>query len=392
MYLKLNMQEMNCLKKIQVQPKLIPILLAAALLAVGLFGLAHLGLFSLGHKSGGVFSQGPVRVTVTPVGRITKAGEIVLPGTIQSREAVIISAEISGRISQVQVTSGQTVNTGQTLVHIEGTKDSNQSQAAPAVAATYDAEAAQQAQARVDALAKEYERYEKLYQMGGIARRQLEDTAARLQAAREALSNAPSNTQSSLASRQPNSATLIAPSGGVVTELVAAAGKTVQAGQQLMVLDNGGAVRVVIHLEQKDLYFVKAGTPAEITLDSTPGQNLQGQVEAVYPEPGTGAQTFLTHIQVGNTDNLLKQGVPIKVHLKTNQSVTVAALPANIVRQDQGGSYVYLAVDGKAVRQPVTTGTAVGDWVELTSPLPEQASIISSNLDNLQEGTPVVIQ
>ncbi len=370
----------------QLQTRIIPAILITALLAAVLWGVARSGRVPAAQT----VPRAPVSVTVLPVSVINKAEEIVLPGSVQSREAAVISAPIAGRVSAVNVTEGQTVKAGQALVHIEGVVSAASE---PTAAAPAQNEADnRQAQANYDKLVQEYDRYQKLYQIGAIARRQLEDTAARLQAAKAALAGAPDpGSGSSTALRQPGFADLIAPSDGKVTGLSVAVDKTVQAGQQLLVLDNGGDMRIVVHLAQKDLYLVHAGSPAEIVVSGST-QVPTGQVEAIYPEVGSTSNLFLTYIRADNLSGLLQSDTTVSVHLKTGQTVTAPAVPVTAVFKDQGGTYLYLAVNGQAVRQQVALGVISGDQVEITSSLPEQALVITSGVSSLSDGDAVTLQ
>ncbi|WP_169717800.1 Multidrug resistance protein MdtA [Sporomusa silvacetica DSM 10669] len=379
------------MNKIIIPAKFIPAILITVVLIAGLLGVRYFGLFSYGHV---VPQQGPATVTTAPVSIINKEVAIILPGSVQSRQAVIISAEISGHLSDVNVTEGQLVQAGQLLAHIEGSAASAGIETATnPIPASQNEGSRQQAQTNYDNLAKEYDRYNKLYQVGGIARRQFEDVSARLQAAREALSSTQdtASPNSSSSTRQPSSANLTAPISGKVTGLAAASGKTVQTGQQLMVLDTGGDVRVVVHLEQKDLYLVSSGTLAEIVVNDSAPQSLTGQVEAIYPAVGTDTPLFIAHIRVENTNGLLKAELPVQVHLKTGNSVPVRAVPLSAVFQDQELNYLYLAIDGKAVRQQVDVGATINDFVEITSSLPEQALIITSGINNLKDGDVIAL-
>ncbi|WP_371381379.1 efflux RND transporter periplasmic adaptor subunit [Sporomusa aerivorans] len=372
--------------------KFVPAILIIAVLAVVLWGVVRTSHFPAGQG----LSQPSAGVTVAPVSRLSKPLEIILAGSIQSRQAVSISAPLAGRVSAVSITEGQMVNAGQSLLHIEGTPGAANAGAADNLAVQSNGETTRQAQMSYDNLVKEYERYQKLYQIGAIARRQLEETGARLQAAKDALNAAPDSfpAGSGNAARQPSSATLIAPSSGKITGLAAADGTTVQAGQQLMVLDNGGEVRAVVHLEQKDLYLIQAGTPAEIVPDSPSGQTpVAGQVEAIYPEVGTSSNNlFLTHIRTDNATGLLKPETPVTVHIKTSQMITVPAVPQAAILEEQGNKYLYLAVNNQAIRQQVTVGAAIGDFVEITSALPEEALIIITGTENLKDGSTIALQ
>ncbi|MBP2634437.1 MAG: efflux transporter, family, subunit [Firmicutes bacterium] len=365
------------MNKIPVPAKYLPAVVLAVVLAAVLLGISYIGTSS----STNMLSRGSVSVTTAPISMINKPLEITLPGSVQSRQAVIISAEIPGCISELNAKEGELVKAGQQLVHIDGAGEQVIVDAPAGTSVSPNADA----QANYDKLAREYERYQKLYQVGGIARKQFEEMTARLQAARDALQIG-SVPGSSSQSQQAGSANLTAPISGKVTGLSATVGQTVQPGQQLMVLDTGGDVRGVVHLEQKDLYLIQAGTPVEIFLENSGQQSIPGQVEAIYPEAGTGTPSFLAHIRIDNANGLLTPGMAVTAHLKTGQSTPVRAVPNSAIIQDQENTYLYLVIDDKIVKQQVTVGAIIGAATEITSALPEQAIVIISGMQNLKEG------
>ena len=364
------------MNKIPVPAKYLPAILLAVVLIVGLLGISYFGTFS-----STTMTRSPVSVTTTPISMISKPVEIVLSGSIQSRQAVIISAEIPGRISELNAKEGELVKAGQQLVHIDGSGEQVVVDAPASTSAVQNSDL----QANYDKLAREYERYQKLYQVGGIARKQFEEMTARLQAAREALQTGSAPGSSSQA-QQTGAANLTAPISGKVTGLSAAIGKTVQPGQQLMIIDTGGDVRAIVHLEQKDLYLIQAGTPVEIIVEDSGKHSLTGQVEAIYPEAGSSTPLFFGHIRVDNSNGLLKPGMPITAHIKTDQSTPVRAIPSSAILQEQENTYIYLVIDGKIVKQQVTVGVIIGDLIEIIDNLPEQTIVIASGMQNVKEG------
>lgn len=370
------------MKNIKPQYRTAAAILAGAVLAAALFGVARFGPFQLR-----VASQPTGAVTAAPVSIIDKDVQVTLPGTVEDRKASVIAAQISGRVSEVYVSEGQQVQAGQPLASIDGMIP------AGGELTKYGEDGLRLAQSSYDNSQQEYSRYQKLYAQGAIARRQLEASAARLQAAQEALSAAQGNRQTVSTDKggQPGRVNLAAPAGGTVTGLTAVTGLAVQTGQQLMVLQNQGEVRVVVHLEQKDLYLVRPGTPAEIIPTQSPGQGLAGRVESIYPEVAASRPTFRTLIQIDSASDFLKPGMAVNVRLITDQEATVRAVPATAVLQEQGVSYLYLAVDGKAVRQQVTTGPAFDDFIEITSELPDGALVITS-AGGLKDGAAVTVK
>lgn len=363
------------MKKLPLKSPATAILLAAVILA------ALLATGRLGPSSFIAMPRGPAKVTVAPVSLMDKETSLALAGAVEDRKATVITAQIGGRISEVYVGEGQAVKAGQPLAKIEGT---GETAAAPVAQASPAG-----SQAAYENALKDYNRYQKLYEQGAVARRQLEAAAARLQAARDALTAAPAG-----GSAGPGGpAELTALQAGMVTGLTAAVGKTVQTGQQLMVLQqNAGEVRVVSHLAQKDLYLVRPGTPAKVSVAGAPDRTFTGRVEGIYPEAGVSPPTFRVHIQVEGAAGLLKPGMAAAVSLGTGQGAIVRAVPASAIVREQGQSYLFLAIDGKAVRQQVTTGAVSGDYIEITSDLSLGTLVVTGGGAGLKDGDPLELQ
>ncbi len=364
------------------------------IVAVLLGARAHYGLTPFNRLIGHTALHPAVTVTVAPITKTDKIVQLMFRGTVEGRKASAVTAGTSGRISEIYVTEGQPVKKGQPLMSIQQLALANGHSAvtddSPASPTGNDNP---EAQANYDHILQQYNRYQKLYEQGAIARRQLEDTAARLKIAQEALAGTPAAMQTATADASPQqdsvAVPLVASTDGIVTGLASAAGTTVQAGQQLMLLESGNEIQAGVQLQQKDLYFVRSGTPAEITADNVSDKILAGQVESIYPG---GNQLFRTQLKIDNTSGILKPGMAVTIRINTGKSALVATVPATAVFEEQGLSYLYLAVNGKAVRQQVSIGETLGDALEITSPLPEQALIVTSQVNDLQDGDPLTIQ
>lgn len=382
------------MKKIFLQYRT-PIGIAAILLLVALIVAARYGILPLGRWTAHIVPHNAVNVTAIPIGIINKSVPIVRTGAIQNPTSVPITAGASGHVSEVYVSDGQTVKTGQPLVKILGSSEPSTSGGTAAQTTPNDVPNPNpQSQTSYDNALKDYNRLQKLYEQGAIPRRQVDNAAARLQALQESSTStpdavAPSNSTTAIPNGS-GSTIINAPISGIVKGLAAAPENGVQLGQQLMVLDSGG-VQAVIDIEQADLYLVPLGTPATIEVS---GQALLGQVVSIYPELGiNNIPTFHSHIKVTNdTAGLLKPGMSVNVRIDTGKSAAVLVVPSTAVFKDyQGLNYIYLADNGKAIRQQINIGEPFDDFIEITATLPEQAMVITSNINDLNDGDAIVV-
>lgn len=324
-------------------------------------------------------SRMPVKLTAVPIGTINKPIFISRTGFIESSTPFRINAEFSGRLSELYVTEGQSVKAGQALLKLQVSSD---------LALSQIAGVSQQAQANYDNALKEVNRFQKLYEIGGIPRRQLDAATAQLQAAKANLTN----TQNNMPPAGANGAvTINAPIEGIVTGLATASGTTVQAGQLLLSLGSGQSVEFVVQLEQNDLYLVHLGTTATLEIAQ---QTIVGQVNRIYPKvEANNTPAFLAHIKLShNPIGLLKLGMAGTVRIDTGKLAIVPAIPTvSVFQDDQNRNYIYLAIDGKAVRQQITIGETRGDFTEITSVLPLQSLVITSNMNDIKDGEAISV-
>jgi RND family efflux transporter MFP subunit len=323
----------------------------------------------------------PVNVTVAPINMVNKPLRVERTGTAVYAARVPVYSEGAGQVTDVYVTSGQAVKAGQPLVKLEIT--GGEAAAAPG-AQTSEGSASK---AIYENALKEYNRYQKLYEIGGIARKQLDASAARLQEAQAGLeqgAQAPGAVVN-------GPVTIQAPIDGTITGSVIAAGSAISSGQELLALGSGQEVEVVLPLEQSELYFVQLGSPAVIKVGS---EQLAGQVSSIYPEvKDKQVAAFMAQIKLLQPPgNGLTPGAAATVSIATGQETAVAAVPAQALLRDAEGNYsVFLAAEGKAVSQQVTLGEGMGELVEITTALPLESKVIISNVDHLKNGDSITV-
>ena len=358
-----------------------------------LFGAAvHYGLIPLSNWATRITPNKTISAKVTSLATTNKPVQILRTGVIESPKSAPVQAEFSGTITQVYVTEGQVVKADQPLVQITRFGTSSGSTADLPLSSSSSV-ISPQSQINYENALRDYNRFQKLYEQGAIAKRQLDTAEIRLQAATDLLAtSAPSQPIANngyQSSTTPITLTALTP--GTVSGLSAMVGKTVAVGQQLLVVAVG-EIQAVIHVDQKDLYLLHAGTQA--TIENT-GHKVLGQVGSIFPEIDVNnVSSFRTHISIPtNTDGFLKAGMPVNVMINTGKSVPVPTLPISALSQSPEGTfYIYLFDNGKALRQEITTGEKIDDSIEITSPLPDHALIITSNINLINPGDHITIE
>ncbi len=349
--------------------------------AIGLLLAAGYNRLPAAFWSRYIKERPPVSLTVAPVGTLNKPIRIARTGTVESATSIPINAVASGQIIELYIKEGQAVKAGQPLLKI---------MAAAQPAASETVVAPQKAQPDLASMQKEVDRLQKLYDIGAIPRRQWEAAVARLQTEKERVSQGDPGTRAV----QPvvsGPTTLTAPTDGIVSGLNAAAGKPVQAGQQLLSLGSGQEVEVVVQLGQNDLYLVHLGSAVLI---EAANQTIPGQVTRISPQiTADQPPAFLARIKLnGNTAGLFKAGMTVNVGLDTGKTASVPAIPANaILHDDRQRHFVYVAVGGQAILQQISIGETQNELTELTSDLPPESMIIVGGTQGLKNGDPITV-
>ncbi len=331
--------------------------------------------------------QSPAAVTAVAAGVVDKPLRLVRPGSLEQAQLLPVYTEYAGTVARLYVVPGQAVKAGQPLLTLEAVT------APPVVKPALPPAGQPASRASHENAQQEFERYQKLYELGAISRKQLEAAAARLKAAQESQDSAPATSGSaqSVVDVPRGPVEVRAPADGIVTGLMTAQGKSVPSGQQLMSLGSGQELEAVISLEQSDLYVCRLGTAVTLQLGE---QTVAGQISGIYPEVAEDQSvTYRAHVKLAGQPAGPTSGTPVQMVLETGQTVPVLAVPSAALQQDAAGSYfVYIVTDNTVGTQPVAAGETVGDFTEISAGLVPDTLVLSGAVDGLRPGAAVVLQ
>jgi len=147
-------------------------------------------------------------------------------------------------------------------------------------------------------------------------RRQVTVKEAEIERAAASLSQAQADL--AFAELQLNHTEVRAPSDGVISKKSVEVGQVVQMGQPLLAIVPLHEVWVLANFKETQLARVKPGMPAEVEIDTFPGQVFHGTVDSL--SAGTGARFSLLPPE-NATGNWVKvvQRVPVKIRLNAKE-------------------------------------------------------------------------
>ena len=218
---------------------------------------------------------------------------VTVSGNIRARRAVDISADVMGRIIELNVEEGDDVTAGEVLLRIDPSQLEAAVSRAQASLSQAQAQAAQQRANRVRAF-RDNDRMASLWARDStlVSRQQVEDAATNLEVA-EALFEASefgvSQAEAGLdeARDQLAKTIILAPMSGKVTRLNVEAGETVvigtmnNAGSLILTISDLSVVEAVMEVDETDVPEISLGDSTILELDAFPNRTFTGRVTEI---------------------------------------------------------------------------------------------------------------
>lgn len=302
-----------------------------------------------------------MKVSETPVSNTVNA-----VGALIAEDSVILRPEIDGRIDKLLFKEGQPVKIGAVLVVLDSAE-----QRARLAAAQADLNLAQ----------SRYKRSEELVAQNFISRQALDEARANLDILR--------------ARRQQEQVALDktvirAPFAGVVGLRQVSPGAYVSKGDEIVRLDALGNLKLEVPVPETLLSLVRIGLPISLSFDALPGQTFSGKVHAIDPVVDPVSRNVRVRARIANPKGQLKPGMFARATADLGGKTSAILLPEQVIVPKSDGSYVFLAVDGKAELRKVTLGKREPGRVEIVSGVKAGDTIVLDGQIKLRPGIPVV--
>lgn len=394
--------------------------------------LTVLGLCFLLIQCGGGNEGSKVLVEKTSRRSITE--KVSVSGTIEALDSRVVSAENSGRITDIHVSLGQTVDSGDLLLSIDAElytnnldlakTNLNQRRAGLSRAQAYQSQAEAAWKLSEEQLYTQQNAYEK----GLISQAEFDafkSNHIRIQGEYESSKHS-TNEARYLVRAAENSindaknglerTAIYAPSNGVVTELNVHEGETIvgtaqMQGSNLLTITNFDTLLFRAEVSESDIPRIHLNDSAKIVLDAYPGKTIFAKVWQLplSPKQGIDLSNQFEVVLVVSAERLTEletsQEIPLRPGMRgnasvfTNQTEDALCLPLQCVTvrpNDEGviEDVVFVYTGGTAKIQPVVTGIQDEQYIEIIDGLEEGSSIISGPYDaianTLENGSAVI--
>lgn len=322
----------------------------------------------------------PVEVTTVALG--SAVSTVTATGTVAARHDVPVSAEASGRVSEVPVSVGDRVVAGEALVRLDSelAELAHQQAEAQVLIAEADHETAE----------ANLERARVLWDNGDIADSDFEAADRAAKAARGALLAADAGRAS--AARQLRNTAIESPVDGTVAFVYAKVGHLVVAGTPVAHVVDDSSVEIDIGLSEDQVLHVERGQDARVTVRALPGDGFDGTVEYVGSRADDRTKTYPARITVANRGRRLRSGMVAEVVVTARAFEDAVVIERDWVFDRFGEPAVYVAADSLAAMRNVTLGQIIGDRVIVTEGLSPGDLVVSFGHEQLTENARVSIK
>jgi len=223
-------------------------------------------------------------------------------GTVHSRETVVVSAQLMGRIQQVLVREGDDVRVGQTLVVLDDAALRAQvGQAQAEVKAAENAQAAAQTNAAL--AASTLARYKQLESQKSVSPQEMDEVSRRAEAAAAYVEAAHAQTDMARA-RESGARTMLgytrlfAPFSGVVTARMADPGTMATPGVPLLQIDQSAVLQLQATVDESVIGVVRRGMKVPVAIAGGASTNGEGTVAEIVPAADPSSHSFLVKIDL----------------------------------------------------------------------------------------------
>ena len=381
-------------------------------LAVAL-AAAAIGLLTRYWPSGMPVSRADVEIAAAKAGPFRDV--VVGRATVQPLQSVLLDATEDGRVEQVLVKDGASVEAGQLLVVLASSQRAQElmarsSEAAQQLAnlATFRAGLAQaqatqrreltQAEFELERAARLHQRNRDLAAQGFLSPSALEDSADKLAMAQRLLTQLRADGREELRTREQSvqamqravtdldqrltamraaseGLAVRAPVAGRVTGLALQVGESVRSGSRIARLDSLGRFKLELRLDEFHLARVREGLAAELVHE---GRSHGLHVTRIDPQVKDGR--FAVELAFDADPPPLQVGQGLDVRLTLGQSQAALLLPDGGFYADTGGAWAFvLDADGRhATRRSLQLGRRADGVIEVLGGLQPGEQVVVS--------------
>ncbi|MEO0444228.1 MAG: efflux RND transporter periplasmic adaptor subunit [Pseudomonadota bacterium] len=330
--------------------------------------------------SGKNFSPPPLAISSAEVKAAEWENTLSAIGSLEAANGLVITADLSGRVSRILFEAGSDVKAGDLLIEQDTSTEKAQLRSATASVA----------------LARNnLERIDELYQKQVASKSEFDDAQTSYQSA---LADA-DNIRASIEKKS-----IRAPFDGSLGIRLVNLGQTINAGDPVVSLQATNQMFVNFFLPQQHFSRVDVDLPVRLVSDAVPGKVFQGKINAIDPEIDNSTRSIRLQAIFANPDNELLPGMFGSIDVVLPERSSVLMVPVTAIQYATFGDSVFVIESQPSegpdaagqetlqVRQQfVKTGETRGDFVAVEKGLSAGERVVSAGAFKLRTGATVII-
>lgn len=344
-------------------------------LGVALFAIAGLVWFLRGGMNSAVDVE--TEIARRPPSAATASSVLDASGYVTARREATVSSEVTGKVTEVLIEEGMSVEAGQIVARLDDT--TQQAQLALSYAQLQSARTSiAEAEAQLRAAKLERDRLRELVARNltstssvDAAEANYDTLAARLETTRENVTV--SEKSLALAQDALDDMTIRAPFSGMVVS------KNAQPGEMISPISAGGgftrtgictivdmdSLEIEVDVNEAYIQRVKAGQAVSATLDAYPNWHIPADVIAIVPTADRQKATVRVRIGFRERDERVLRDMGVKVAFLGSELPTTPAgeqqgvlISGTALQQDADGDYVWRIANNRVERRAVRLGSS----------------------------------
>jgi RND family efflux transporter MFP subunit len=336
-----------------------------------------------------------------------KRGELVMrlksPGEAFTEKRIILKAEVSGTIKNLNVQVGRHVRESNLLVELDEREYRLRLEKAEALRlsclsqllmdkqfAEKQKEPDPKAIERIKQAEQKFFRASSLFGQGLLSRDEFEKARKdyelvmietgrmkeEIMAAAKGLTQAEIDVK--IAQMELDKTKIKAPFSGIITDIKISPGETISAGRELFSLVDISQIKVQAKVLESEVGKMKVGHEADLRFSAYPARVFRGRVEAISPVINPEDKTCTVHILVENPAGEVKPGMHADVEIAADIYKDRLLVPQAAVLVRGGRKLVFVVEEGLAKWRYIEVGLENEDYAEV--------------LDGVKEGEMVIVE
>jgi RND family efflux transporter MFP subunit len=386
--------------------------------ALFLFACSSAPQAPIDSKGRGDRPASPTRQVQTVLAEEKPVDQLVtVTGTLAADQEVILGFKVSGRLSEIPVDLGSSVQKGQTIAKLDTTDFElrvRQAEAALQQARVrlglspedpdfsvdiVNTAVAKQARAEMDAAKSHLDRAKLLFDKGLLPKADFDTTnsaykvaEAKYEDSLEEVRNrqgvlAQRRSELEIARQQLADTLLTAPITGMIRQRNANAGQYLAAGTPVVTLVQMHPLRLKTAVPERDARMIHVDQPVRVTVEGAPGKH-EGRVARISPSFDETNRTLLVETEVSNISGILRPGGFSRADIVVAAGYRALLVPPASVVSFAGIDRVFTVKDGKASEKRIKAGRRSDDGVEIVEGI-SAGDLVVLNPGNMADGEKV---